>query len=198
MSLYQYDKHTNSWEWYTNTTQFSGKFSVNLFFREPLWAIAYLDNLAHISLHRKKIQWANEMTMVAPVAHSSLEIKQCARVQSQHSCLARCRWPVDQNQRKWYSSVLVLQLIRQDDVSRRVLWKLYNSLESVYYLVPMVVQVPSASSSMLISSNCSATSIMSLALLILMTIAALPALLRANRNLRRASLTSWGISTVWL
>lgn len=34
-------------------TQFSGEFSVNLFFREPFWAVAYLDNLAHVSLRRK-------------------------------------------------------------------------------------------------------------------------------------------------
>lgn len=51
---------------------------------------------------------------------------------------------------------------------------------------------------MLMPSNWSSTSMLSSALLILMTIAALPELLREKRNLRRASLTSCGISTVAL
>ena len=46
-------------------------------------------------------------------------------------------------------------------------------------------------------SNCSTSSMMSFCLLILMTRAALPALRRAKRNLRRDAFSSCGISTVW-
>ena len=46
-------------------------------------------------------------------------------------------------------------------------------------------------------SNCSTSSMMSFCLLILMTSAALPALRRAKRNLRREAFSSCGISTVW-
>lgn len=56
---------------------------------------------------------------------------------------------------------------------------------------------PSARSSMLMLPNCSTSSMMSFCLLILTTRAALPALRRANRNLRRVALSSCGMSTVW-
>lgn len=49
---------------------------------------------------------------------------------------------------------------------------------------------------MLMSSNCSTSSMSSFCLLILTTSAAWPALRRANLNLRSAALSSWGISTV--
>lgn len=49
---------------------------------------------------------------------------------------------------------------------------------------------------MLMSSNCSTSSISSFCLLIFTTSAAWPALRRANLNLRSAALSSWGISTV--
>ena len=50
---------------------------------------------------------------------------------------------------------------------------------------------------MLMSSNCSTSSMISFCLLIFTTIAACPALRRANLNLRSAALSSCGISTVW-
>lgn len=56
---------------------------------------------------------------------------------------------------------------------------------------------PSARSSILMLSNCSTSSMISFCLLILMTSAALPALRRAKRNLRREAFSSCGISTVW-
>lgn len=49
---------------------------------------------------------------------------------------------------------------------------------------------------MLMSSNCSTSSMINFCLLILITIAACPAFLLANLNLRRAALSSCGMSTV--